>query len=326
MEKASRPQLRRLFYLDRQIREGKYPNATTLALELEVHARTIARDLAFLRDSWKAPLAFCPKRNGYFYAENDFALPALRMAEGEVIAVFLGERLLQEYAGSPFAGALASIFQKIMLSMPEHVTVDLNHLETSYSIRHQKATVQDAKTFSNLAKAIRENRQLHLQYYSASRDETTKRIVDPYHLVSVQGDWYLVAYCHLREEIRMFVPGRIRTLQETGHSFERQADFQIRDYLDHSFRTYRGDGKPIKVSLRFSPEMSRYIPEKQWHPSQKLSMGKDGRLTVTFQISHLLEVRRWAMSYGSDCEVLEPEELRAEVLAEVKKMQAFYQK
>ena len=58
MEIASRPPLRRLVLLDRLIRAGDYPNARTAAEALEVHARTIHRDLEFLRDSLEAPLAF----------------------------------------------------------------------------------------------------------------------------------------------------------------------------------------------------------------------------------------------------------------------------
>jgi predicted DNA-binding transcriptional regulator YafY len=101
METASRPPLRRLMALDRMIRSGAFPNARTAAEDLEVHSRTIHRDLDFLRDSWGAPLEFCPQRNGYFYRDADYALPLLRLSEGELVALFLAERAMQHYRDTP---------------------------------------------------------------------------------------------------------------------------------------------------------------------------------------------------------------------------------
>src|SRR5262245_31584839 len=107
MNTASRPPLRRLLALDRMLREGRYPNARAAATELEVTARTIHRDLVFLHDSWGAPLAFSHAQNGYYYRDPDYALPLLRLSKGELVTLFLAERLMQQYQDSPFARDLA---------------------------------------------------------------------------------------------------------------------------------------------------------------------------------------------------------------------------
>jgi predicted DNA-binding transcriptional regulator YafY len=91
---------------------------------------------------------------------------------------------------------------------------------------------------------VRDRRQVEVVYWSASRDEQSRRVIDPYHLTSVQGDWFLVAYCHLREDVRMFAPARIRSLRQTGERFERPIDFRIGDYLHASFRSKRGEDAP----------------------------------------------------------------------------------
>jgi predicted DNA-binding transcriptional regulator YafY len=325
MNIASRPPLRRLLALDRMLREGRYPNARSAAAELEVNPRTIHRDLVFLRDSWGAPLAFSHPHNGYYYQDPDYALPLLRLTEGELVALFLAERLMQQYRDSPFANDLASAFNKLTAALPEEVTIDLAHLSAAYSFRHQPAGTGAARRFRQLARAVREGRQLELVYWSASRDETSRRVVDPYHLISVEGDWYLVGYCHLREEVRMFVPGRVRSLRETGEQFDRPADFRISEYLDASFKVVRGDGPAFLVKLCFAPEAARYVRERTWHPSQRLQERRDGRLILTMKVSHLLEVKRWVLSYGAACEVLEPPELREQVEAELRQMQQSYE-
>ena len=96
------------------------------------------------------------------------------------------------------------------------------------------------------------------------------------------------------------------------------ADFAIATYLDSTFRVVRGTGPAHRVRLRFAPTAARYVREKSWHPSQRLTEQPDGSLVLTLKLSHLLEVRRWAMSFGGDCEVLEPAELRRAVTAELR--------
>jgi predicted DNA-binding transcriptional regulator YafY len=111
----------------------------------------------------------------------------------------------------------------------------------------------------------------------------------------------------------MFAPARIRSLKETGERFERPPDFRIGDYLDKSFRSMRGAAGPRRVRLRFTGEAARYVKLREWHPTQKLRQRHNGSLELTLTVTHFLEVRRWVMGYGPECEVLEPNELREQV-------------
>lgn len=319
MKVASRPPLRRLVALDQMIRRGRYPNAYTAARDLEVNRRTILRDLDFLRDCWGAPVEFSRQHNGYFYRDPDYPLPLYRLTEGELIAFFLAERLMQQYRDSPFAKDLATAFRKLTAALPDQVSIDLSHLDEGFSFRSKPAKNGDVERFRQLTRAIRAGRQLELVYWTASRDVTCRRAVDPYHLASVAGEWYLVAFCHMREDVRMFVPGRIRSLKETGERFERPPDFSIAAYLDATFTIVRGKGPPRTIKLRFAPEAARYIREKEWHPTQKIVDLLDGSLILTLKVSHLLEVRRLALHWGADCEVLAPTELRKQVQAELRR-------
>ena len=325
MELASRPPFRRLFRVDHLIRAGSYPNATTMAADLEVHPRTIHRDLDFLRDSWGAPLEYCPQHHGFFYRDSDYAVPLLRLSEGELVALCLAERVMQQYRGTPYEHDLATAFRKLTSHLPEQVTIDLSHLAGSFSFRGPGTDVGDLRCFRRLTRAVCEGRQLELLYWTASRDETCRRVVDPYHLTSISGEMYMIAFCHLREGVRMFVPSRIRSARETGERFERPAEFRIEDYLDGTFRAMRGEGKPSRVRLRFTAEAARYVREKEWHPTQQLKEQRDGGVELTFRLSHLEEVKRWVMSYGAKCRVLEPAELRGMVREELERTLKAYE-
>jgi proteasome accessory factor B len=104
--------------LDRMIRAGDYPNARSAGMALEVHPRTIHRDLEFLRDSLQAPLAFWHRRNGYYYSDPYYAFPLLHLTEGDVVALFLAERALEQYRGTPYAADLAAAFAKLTAALP----------------------------------------------------------------------------------------------------------------------------------------------------------------------------------------------------------------
>src|SRR5262249_39600589 len=139
-------------------------------------------------------------------------------------------------------------------------------------------------------------------------------------LACIDGDWFLVGYCHLREEVRMLAPGRIRGMRGTDVRFDRPPEFRIAEYLDVGLRKLRGTASPQTVVLRFAPGPAGSVRGQTCHPTQQLEEGPDGHLIIRFQVNHLLEVKRWVLSFGAECEVLAPDELRQAIDEEVKAM------
>lgn len=320
MKTALRPALVRYTYIDEKIFAREFPNAFTLGRELEVAPRTIHRDIDYLRNFYHAPIGFDSKRNGYFYSDPDYRLQNIVVPEGEFIALFLAERLLQSYRGTPYAASLTNLFNRIARVMTEPVTIDLQHLAHSLSFHPANVSNVDLVIMDQLHRAVRNHHQLELVYYSASSNRTEKRMVDPYHLASIAGDWYLIAFCHLRKAILMFSAQRIRKLQIQDDTFRPDPTFDIGKYLGDGFRGMRGTGEPQTVRLRFTPQAARYVREKQWHPTQKIREHADGSLTLYFRANHMLEVKRWVLSFGADCVVERPKELRQDIENEITKM------
>jgi predicted DNA-binding transcriptional regulator YafY len=90
-----KPRLFRLHRIDALLRQGGFPNATTLAEVLEVCSRTVQRDIEFLRDRMDAPVEFDRRRNGYYYTEPTFSLPAMTLREDELQALGVVRRYLE---------------------------------------------------------------------------------------------------------------------------------------------------------------------------------------------------------------------------------------
>jgi predicted DNA-binding transcriptional regulator YafY len=138
--------------------------------------------------------------------------------------------------------------------------------------------------------------------------------VDPYHLWHQFGGLYLAAYCHTRQAVHTFAIERIRQIAPCPETFARPADFNLEKYLEASFGLFRG--KAVRIRLRFSPEVARYVQERQWHPSQRSAPLLTGELEVILHVAPEMDLKRWIMSYGKDVEILEPKKLRDEIRTE----------
>ena len=304
----SRPPLERMLRIHQAIHSGKYPNATTLAGELEVSTKSIYRDIEFMRDRLELPVEFDGARNGFRYTEEVSNFPTLQITEGELFALLVAEKALQQYRGTAFERPLLSAFKKMAASLPDTVSLNLADWEQTISFRTSAEPILNVEIFDTLAKATARHRQLLLTYRKPGRKETEPRIVDPYHLANINGEWFLFAYCHLRNDIRTFVPSRIQEAELTGKTFIRPQKFSLEKRLRDTFGVVTGQGE-FEVVIRFDELVSDYIREKRWHPSQQLIELEDGSVELRLKLSSLVEIQRWILSWGGQACALAPAEL-----------------
>ncbi|MFQ5829428.1 MAG: WYL domain-containing protein [Candidatus Methylomirabilia bacterium] len=170
------------------------------------------------------------------------------------------------------------------------------------------------ETIDSLTQAIAKHRTAQMRYYSASRNVTTRREVDPYHLRYAPGALYLIAYCHWRREVRLFAVDRIRSLTLTDHAYQMPLAFDVDAYVQDALVVMRG--KPTAVEPLFAKPTAAWVRDRLWHPSQHLTQLKDGRLRMTLQVANTREVVGWILSFGSGVRVLRPERLREQVRKE----------
>jgi proteasome accessory factor B len=324
MRVSARPVLARLLAIDSAVRRHEWPNAPALARQLEVAPRTIQRDIAFMRDQLRAPIEFDTDKNGFYYAEASYQLPYFQLTEGELVALLVASQVMKHYRGTPFERDIRQALAKISELLPDQVELSLEDLSYSLSVLPRVQTAYDPQIFRGLLSAIRRSRQVRMNYWSASRDETRDRLVDPYDMVlAPDDDWCLFGHCHLRNTIRMFKIQRVRSVEETGESFSRPDGFRARDYMADSFGTIRGDGE-YHVVLRFTRAYAGLIAEKQWHPSQVVEPQPDGSLILRLHVNDLRFLKRWVMFWGAECEVIEPIELSEVIASELSSMLATY--
>ena len=305
----SRPPLERMLRIHQAVLGNQYPNATKLADELEVSTKSIHRDLEFMRDRLDLPIEYDPKRYGYYYTEEVSGFPTLQITEGELFAMLVAEKALQQYRGTTFERPLISAFKKIAASLPDTISLNIADWEQSISFHTSAVPKLNLEIFDQLAKAASGHQRLLLSYRKPGQKSGSNRTVDPYHLANINGEWFLFAYCHTRKDIRTFVPARILAIEPTGDTFPRPTEFSLEKRLEDSFGVHSGKGIHT-VKIRFTEWVADYIREKQWHPSQKLKECRNGDIEFTIKLSSLIEVQRWILGWGGNAIVLEPKELK----------------
>ena len=290
------------------IQSGSHPNATTLATELEVSTKSIGRDIEFMRDRLQLPIAYDGARFGYHYTEEVSSFPTLQITEGELFALLVAEKALQQYRGTHFEKPLLSAFKKMAASLPDTISLNLADWGQTISFRTSAEPILNLEIFDALAQATAKHHQLELAYRKPGRHQSEPRLIDPYHLANVNGEWFLFAFDHLRKDIRTFVPSRIESVRRTGQTFARPQKFSLEKTLRDSFGVHSGKGE-FDVVLRFNAFAAGYIREKKWHDSQQLRELAQGGVELRLKLSSLVEIERWVLSWGGNALVVRPPEL-----------------
>ncbi len=303
----SRPPLERMLRIHQALQAASFPNANKLAQDNEVSTKTIYRDLDFMRDRLNLPLEFDGGRIGYDYTSEVRSFPTMQITEGEIFALVVAEKALQQYRGTSFEKPLLSAIRKMEQALPDTISLDLADVGRTISFRTRAEPMLNLEIFEVLARAVAGRQQLELNYRKPGQ-AAEARIVPPYHLANINGEWFLFAFDHARKDIRTFAPVRIQSAKRTGKTFERSQKFSLEKRLRDSFGVHSGDGK-FEVIIQFAPRAADYVREKKWHESQSLRDLKGGGVELKMKLSSLAEVQRWVLSWGGDAQVLQPPEL-----------------
>jgi len=174
-----------------------------------------------------------------------------------------------------------------------------------------------------IAEAITGSKSISLTYYSYGKKELSIRRVDPYDLWHSQETIYLIGYCHLRKDLRLFAVERIQHIEITEDGFEIQSGYSLDAFTRNRFRVMQED-KTVTVRIRFSADVTDYVKDRMWHPSQKVEQQKDGSIIFTVEAAGTTELLNWVLGYGPNAEILEPHSLRERAAKAVRKMTELY--
>lgn len=226
----------------------------------------------------------------------------------ELMSLYVYRDLVRVFRGTYLYDSLESLFKKVRSTLPPQTIAYLDGLQSVYQvgIKPYNPYGPIREILHQVSQAAEKHHRIEV-VYTPLHNKETRRKVDPYRVWFYDGALYLIGFCYLRGEVRMFVLDRIKMLQVTEERFRPPQDFDLNEFLKHRFKVMDGDLYTVKV--RISPEWARWVGEKVWHESQKARKLPNGGLEMTFRVAGLEEIKRWVLSLGPEAEALEPDRL-----------------
>jgi predicted DNA-binding transcriptional regulator YafY len=286
-------------------------------VDWEVSQKTVQRDIDYLRYSLGAPMEYDRVRKGYYYTDKNWFLPALNVSESELRALLLAKVASEAFKGIPLAKELDRMLTKVLESMPERLPFPPELIFSRFTFVSPAAKTVNPNIWSTMVSGLLGQQAVQVQYRSLNTGKATERVIDPYHLANLHGEWYVFGWCHEKKTLRQFGIPQIHKAVLLTKTFKLPDTFDPRKLLSHAFRRQVLGEKMYKVKLRFDKSVAARVMERQWHPRQKIKSLANGAVELTFQTSGLFEVSRWVLSWGQKVSVLQPPSLRALVAREM---------
>jgi proteasome accessory factor B len=310
----------RQWILLRTLAARKYgATVSELAQEAGVSIKTIRRDLETFQAAGFPLREVVGEFGRKTWRLESVKPPAeLTFTWDEAAALYLGRRLLEPLMGTMFWQAARQAFRKIRAVLEP---VPLDYLDKFAAMFCQTMIgthdySKKADLVDVLMLGIEDRRAVALTYQALRATEPVTYTVYPYGLAYHRGALYLVGRPRRHDDICHWKVDRIEAAELKDQRFELPDDFDLQRHLSKSFGVYHGD-EAVCVKVRFLPAVARYVEEATWHPSQKLSKQRDGSLIAEFTVDGTEEIQRWIMSFGKYAHVVEPPELRDQMIAEM---------
>jgi predicted DNA-binding transcriptional regulator YafY len=294
----------RLLAIILELQAKGWQRAEDLAATFEVGKRTIYRDMLALLESG-VPILSVPGQ-GYSLIEGYF-LPPVRFSTDEALLLLLGANFAAQNFDAQYRLAARGAERKIRAILPDPFRQEVDALQDSIRFIANPSSATHQEVLQALRRAIIQSRRVQFSYHARFGEAASPREADPYALIYVNQVWYLVAYCHLRHDIRHFRLERIEALNVTTQSFRRPPGFSPSS-SDPSDRT-------LRVQILVRPAAIRWMRENPSFFQTDAAEQPDG-LLVTLHVRHEEEVLQWLLGWGANVLVLEPASLRQRIIAE----------
>lgn len=316
----------RFYKIDALLQANRVVPIDRLLRELEVSRATFKRDLEYLRDRLNAPIEWDREERGYRYArrpeDDQQALPGLWFNASEAYALLMMQALLSEMQPGLLKAHIEPLKARLrgLIESGAHPASEVEVRVRLLNVATRP--VLDAH-FEVVASALLGRHQLAISYYGRGRDESRLREVSPQQLLYYRGNWYLIAWCHLREAIRSFAMDSIETATTTAKAAKEISKADVEQFVGKGYGIFSGNDVQW-ATLQFSTERARWVARETWHRMQKTQTDSEGRLLLQVPFTDARELAMDILRHGSNVEVIGPPSLRRYIREELVQAVAAY--
>jgi predicted DNA-binding transcriptional regulator YafY len=318
----------RFYKIDQMIRERGVVSFAQLMETLEISRATLKRDLEYLRSRLNAPIVWDRDAGGYRFERQpnqaaSFELPGMWFSAAEIHALLSMEQLLRNLDPG---GLLTPHTAPLMKRLTKLLGPDATRAAT---IRDRVLILGAARRaprlqhFERVGAALVQRRRLRITYLARGTGERSNRVVSPQRLVHYRENWYLDAWCHLRQGLRNFAVDAIESAELLSEPARELPLAAVQSALGPGYGII-ATGRVRRARLRFTPERARWVAHEIWHPDQKGRFEASGHYVLDLPYADDRELLMDILKYGAGVEVLAPASLRQRVMTELDGLRTLY--
>ena len=257
---------------------------------LEVSPATFKRDLEYLRDRLMAPIVWDREARGYRYEQDadaaQFQLPGLWFNTSEIQALLSMDALLANLQPGVLSNHIEPLRSRIRMLLDEG-DHSVDEISRRIRIVPQAAKHYRSENFQALCQALLSRKCVDMTYYSRPTDSSTERRVSPQRLIYYRDNWYLDAWCHLRDGLRSFAIDAIKRLEIAAEPAREIDEAELNRELESGYGIFSG-ADTREALLRFGPQIARWVSRETWHPEQRSEYDADGYYLLRVPYSRTL--------------------------------------
>jgi predicted DNA-binding transcriptional regulator YafY len=281
--------------------------------QMEISLATFKRDLTVLRDRCNMPVIFDRDKGGYRLErdENRTELPGLWFNQEEILALLTIEHMIVQLEPGvlgPKLKPLQSRLREILAAQGTQASIVAQRVK----LVHAGKRTLHLKPFQAVAQATLARKQLTIDHFNRQTGETIRRTISPQQLVHYRDNWYVDAWCHLRNALRNFSVDAIKNCEVLESAAKEIPQQDIEAEVNKGYGIFSGQ-EVSWAALRFTPERARWVEREQWHPEQQTHYDKDGSYILKVPYSDERELLGDVLRHGPEVEVLSPNSLRRSV-------------
>src|SRR5438034_3522340 len=306
--------LERFYKLDQLLNARKVVSFAVFNNELGMSPASVKRDIQYMRTRFNAPIEYDREANGYRFGTPGtgprYELPGLWFNAGEAYALLSMQSLLAELQPGllePHIAPLQGRLRAILGGEPAW-----KDIAARIRIFKPERRESQAANFSTIAGALLRRLRVWIRHYNRKDDRVTEREISPQRLVHYRDNWYVDAYCHVREDLRSFAVDAIHEVELRDARAKEIPKAELDEHLASGYGIFAGR-KVEWATLKFTPEAARWVSAQSWHPKQRARVEKDGSYVLELPYADDRELVMEILKYGADVEVVAPSALRDKV-------------
>lgn len=318
--------LTRMYRLHQMLAERRVGISLEVIMDnLDCSRETANRVILEMRQTFNAPIVFDRDQQGYRYERGEqagFELPGVWFTAAELTGLLSMQRWLDQI-GNGFVGRLLAPLGAQMRKLlgDQKAASEIGERIVLQEIGQRPNATRH---FASIASATLSRVQIEIAYRDRTRNQDTQRTLSPQRFLHYRDNWYLDAWCHLREELRRFALDRIQSVHVLETPAHELPPGDVSRAFDRTYGIF--GGTPTNTAmLRFSGSAAHWVADEIWHVHQQSQWLDDGRYELWIEIGeNPAELIQDILRYGADVEVIEPASLREIVKQRLAAMLAVY--